>query len=226
MNKNFSALFTLQAILFNVCLIASNLFACKLFCLFGRFTLSGAVIIFPISYILNDTLSEVYGYRKARFVIWTGFAMNVFVVLVSQLVILLPGAPFWTGDEAFRYVFGAAPRSTIASLLAFLAGSTLNALVLSKMKVHSGGKGFAWRAIASSLAGESLDSLIFVPIVFWSMGWKVILVTMACQVVAKVSYEIVILPLTTLIVRKLKAYEGIDVFDRNISYNPFKISDI
>lgn len=94
------------------------------------------------------------------------------------------------------------------------------------MKVHSGGKGFAWRAIASSLAGESLDSLIFVPIVFWSMGWKVILVTMACQVVAKVSYEIVILPLTTLIVRKLKAYEGIDVFDRNISYNPFKISDI
>ncbi len=222
----FSPLFVVLAILFNVCLIASNLFACKLFCIFGKFTLSGAVIIFPISYILNDCLAEVYGYRKARFVIWTGFAMNIFAVLASQLVILLPGAPFWDGDAAFRYVFGAAPRSTIASLLAFLAGSTLNALVLSKMKVGSRGKGFAWRAIASSLAGESLDSLIFVPIVFWSMGWKVILITMACQIVAKVSYEIVILPLTSLIVKKLKEREEVDAFDNGISYNPFRISDI
>ena len=212
-----------MAILFNVCLIASNLFAVKLFCLWDKFTLSGAVIIFPISYILNDCLSEIYGYRKAQLVIWSGFAMNFFFVLVAQLAILLPGAPFWEGDEAFRYIFGATPRATVASLIAFVAGSTTNALVLSKMKVASEGKRFGLRAIVSSLAGESIDSLIFVPIVFWSMGTKVILVTMACQIVAKVCYEIIVLPLTSYVVRKIKTYEGIDTYDREISYNPFTL---
>ena len=214
-----------MAILFNVCLIASNLFAVKLFCLFGKFTLSGAVIIFPISYILNDCLSEVYGYRKAQLVIWSGFAMNFFFVLVSQLVILLPGAPFWEGDEAFRYVFGAAPRATVASLLAFLAGSTINALVMSRMKVADKGKRFGLRAIVSSIAGETIDSLIFVPIVFWNMGAKVILITMACQIVAKVCYEIIVLPLTARIVKRVKAYDGIDTYDNGISYNPFKLKE-
>lgn len=214
-----------MAILFNVCLIASNLFAVKLFCLFGKFTLSGAVIIFPISYILNDCLSEVYGYRKAQLVIWSGFAMNFFFVLVSQLVILLPGAPFWEGDEAFRYVFGAAPRATAASLLAFLAGSTINALVMSRMKVADKGKRFGLRAVVSSIAGETIDSLIFVPIVFWNMGSKVILITMACQIVAKVCYEIIVLPLTARIVKRVKAYDGIDTYDNGISYNPFKLKE-
>ena len=214
-----------MAILFNVCLIASNLFAVKLFCLFGKFTLSGAVIIFPISYILNDCLSEVYGYRKAQLVIWSGFAMNFFFVLVSQLVILLPGAPFWEGDEAFRYVFGAAPRATVASLLAFLAGSTINALVMSRMKVANKGKRFGLRAVVSSVAGETIDSLIFVPIVFWNMGTKVILITMACQIVAKVCYEIIVLPLTARIVKRVKAYDGIDTYDNGISYNPFRLKE-
>ena len=214
-----------MAILFNVCLIASNLFAVKLFCLFGKFTLSGAVIIFPISYILIDCLSEVYGYRKAQLVIWSGFAMNFFFVLVSQLVILLPGAPFWEGDEAFRYVFGAAPRATVASLLAFLAGSTINALVMSRMKVANKGKRFGLRAVVSSVAGETIDSLIFVPIVFWNMGTKVILITMACQIVAKVCYEIIVLPLTARIVKRVKAYDGIDTYDNGISYNPFRLKE-
>lgn len=224
--KVFSPLFVMLAILFNVCLISSNLFACKLTCLFGRFTVSGADVIFPISYILNDCLAEVYGYRKARFVIWTGFAMNLFVVLTACLVNLMPAAHLWDGNAAFQYVFGAAPRSTIASLLAFLAGSTLNAFVLSKMKSESKGKHFALRAVASSLAGETLDSLIFVPIVFWSMGWKVIVMTMACEIVVKVGYEILILPLTGLVVKRLKKYEGTDTYDDGISYNPFKINDL
>ncbi|MBO4444366.1 MAG: queuosine precursor transporter [Bacteroidaceae bacterium] len=225
MKQNHTTTFVVMAILFNVCLIASNLFAVKLFCLFGKFTLSGAVIIFPISYILNDCLSEVYGYRKAQLVIWSGFAMNFFFVLVSQLVILLPGAPFWEGDEAFRYVFGAAPRATVASLLAFLAGSTINALVMSRMKVANKGKRFGLRAVVSSVAGETIDSLIFVPIVFWNMGTKVILITMACQIVAKVCYEIIVLPLTARIVKRVKAYDGIDTYDNGISYNPFRLKE-
>ncbi|MBO7467446.1 MAG: queuosine precursor transporter [Bacteroidaceae bacterium] len=223
--QTYTTTFVVMAILFNVCLIASNLFAVKLFCLFGKFTLSGAVIIFPISYIINDCLSEVYGYQKAQLVIWSGFVMNFFFVLVAQLVILLPGAPFWEGGEAFKYVFGAAPRATLASLLAFVAGSSTNAFVMSKMKVASSGKRFGLRAILSSLAGESIASLIFVPIVFWNLGTKVILVTMACQIVAKVCYEIIVLPLTARVVKIIKSHEGIDIYDRNISYNPFKLKD-
>ena len=114
-----------------------------------------------------------------------------------------------------------APRVTLASLLAFLAGSTLNAFVLSKMKVAQKGRGFSWRAIVSSIAGECLDSLVFMPIAFWGTG-----VMMLCQVSFKVLYEIVILPITNIVVRKLKASEGEDAFDENISYNPFNIKDI
>lgn len=218
--------FVMLAVMFNVCLIASNLFAVKLFCLFGRFTFSGAVVIFPITYIINDLLSEVYGYRKARNVIWLGFAMQLFFILASQLVLALPGADSWDGQEAFRHVFGAAPRAAAASLLAFLVGGTLNAMVMSLMKVAGGGRKFWLRALLSSLAGESADSLIFVPIVFWGLGVRVILVTMACQVVAKVAYELVILPLTAASARALKRREGVDTFDEGISYNPFRWSDV
>lgn len=225
-SQGLSVTFLWMAVLFNVCLIASNLFASKIFMLWDWCVLPGAVIIFPVSYILNDCLCEVYGYRKARLVIWTGFAMNFFFVLVSQLVILLPGAPFWEGQDAFRMVFGAAPKAAVASLLAFLAGSTANAAVMSRMKVADQGRRFGVRAILSSVVGEFIDSLIFIPLVFWQAGTRTVLTMMACQVTAKVLYEIVILPATSAVVRKVKAVEGIDTFDENISYNPFKISDI
>ncbi len=214
-----------MAVLFCTCLIISNLIASKVFVVLGV-TLPAAVIVFPISYILNDCLSEVYGYRRARLVIWMGFLMNFFVVLVTQLAILLPGAVFWDGDEAFRAIFGAAPRATIASLLAFLAGSTLNAWVLSRMKVLQKGKNFWLRAIVSSLVGECADSLIFIPIMFWAMGLKAVLTMMVCQVSAKVLYEIIILPVTKMVVTRVKRREGIDTYDTNISYNPFKIRDL
>ena len=158
-----------MAVLFTVCLIASNLFATKVFAI-GDISLPGAVIIFPVSYILNDCFAEVWGYRKARLVIWTAFAMNFFVVVVGQIVVWLPSAPFWDGGAHFDYMFNMAPRVTLASLLAFLAGSTLNAFVLSKMKVAQKGRGFSWRAIVSSIAGECLDSLVFMPIAFWGTG--------------------------------------------------------
>lgn len=215
----------LMAVLFTVCLIASNLFATKIFAL-GNITLPGAVVIFPVSYILNDCFAEVWGYRKARLVIWTAFAMNFMVVILGQVVVWLPAASFWDGGPHFDYMFSMAPRVTFGSLLAFLAGSTLNALVLSKMKLAQKGRGFSLRAIVSSLAGECLDSLVFMPIAFWGAGISQLAVMMLCQVSFKVLYEIAVLPLTKVVVRKLKASEGEDVFDENISYNPFKISDI
>ena len=222
---SFSLAFVLMAVLFAVCLITSNLLATKVFAIGERIVLPCAVLIFPISYILNDCFTEVYGYRKARLVIWTAFAMNFFVVLFGQIAVWLPAAGFWQGGEHFDFVFKMAPRVAAGSLLAFLLGSTLNALVLSKMKVASKGRGFGWRAILSSLAGEMCDSLVFMPIAFWGTPVKVLAGMMLVQVSFKVLYEIVILPLTTVAVRRLKAHEGIDTFDEGISYNVFKIKD-
>lgn len=225
MNKKVSVVFMLMAVLFIVCLIASNLFATKVFAM-GSITLPGAVIIFPISYILNDCFAEVWGYRKARLVIWTAFAMNFFVAIMGQFVSWLPAASFWDGGEHFDYVFSMAPRVAFASLLAFLAGSTMNAFVMSRMKIATKGKGFSGRAILSSVAGETLDSLIFMPIVFWGADIKSLATMLIAQVTFKVCYEILILPVTIQVVKALKRYEGIDTYDENISYNPFRVYDI
>ena len=225
MKVKFSPLFLLMAVFFTVCLISSNLFATKVITLWG-INLPGAVIVFPVSYILNDCIAEVWGFRKARLVIWMAFAMNLFVVLLGQLVVWLPGAAFWDGAEHFNYMFRMAPRVALASLLAFLVGSNVNALVLSKMKIASGGAGFGWRAILSSVAGEFADSMIFMPLAFWGTPFRTLGAMMLAQVSFKVIYEIVVLPLTALVVRKVKAAEGVDTFDNGISYNPFKIADI
>ena len=231
MNKTtYSPIFLVLAIVFNVCLITSNLFVPRLWQVGTLpFQLPGAVILFPISYIINDCLTEVYGFKKAQTVIWTGFAMCLFVTLVSLLVTNLP-APLFEDSreiaESFDRIFGFVPRSMAGSLLAFVFGSTMNAWVMSKMKVATSGRGFGWRAILSSLAGELTDSLIFMPIAFAGiLPAKVILTMMLTQVTAKVLYEIIILPVTTIVVRKLKQREGIDTYDRNISYNPFNLAE-
>ena len=215
-----------MAVLFTVCLITSNLLATKVFAIGSKITLPCAVLVFPLSYILNDCFTEVYGYRKARLVIWLAFAMNVLTVLFGQIAVWLPAAGFWQGGEHFNFVFGMAPRVVLGSILAFLAGSTLNSLVLSKMKVADKGKRFGVRAILSSVAGELLDSLIFMPIAFIGTPVKVLASMMLFQVSFKILYEIVILPVTALVVRRVKASEGIDVYDKGISYNPFKLADI
>ena len=213
-----------MTVTFIVCLVASNLFAAKLIHIFGL-DLPGAVLVFPISYILNDCICEVWGYRKARLVIWLAFAMNFFVVLFGQLLVWMPAAPFWDGAEHFNYIFHLAPRIAMASLLAFLLGSWLNAAVLSKMKVASEGRLFGIRAIVSSLAGEGIDSLIFMPIAFWGLPVGTLATMMLCQVSFKVVYEILVLPLTARVVNWVKVRESVDTFDKNISYNPFKIAD-
>ena len=226
MKQQFSTTFLLMAIAFVVCLVVSNIFAIKVFTI-GGITLQGADLIFPASYILNDCFVEVWGYRKARLVIWTGFAMNLFVVLFGQLVVWLPAAAGWDGAVHFNYVFNMAPRIAFASLAAFLAGSTLNAFVLSKMKVAQKGKGFSVRSILSSVAGDGLDSLIFLPIAFWGTATPGAMARLLLfQVAFKVCYELVILPVTNLVVRRLKVSEGIDTYDTGISYNPFRITDI
>ena len=162
MKQSVSVSFMLMGILFNVCLIAANLLETKVIQL-GDLTVTAGLLVFPVSYILNDCISEVWGFRKARLIIWSGFAMNFFVVALGLVAVALPAAPFWEGEEHFNFVFGMAPRIVLASLLAFLAGSFLNAYVMSRMKIASQGKRFAWRAITSTLVGETADSLIFSP---------------------------------------------------------------
>lgn len=217
--------FMLIAIAFNVCLIASNLFETKLFHV-GPVNLTGGVIIFPISYIINDCLAEVWGYRKARLVIWSGFIMDFLVVAFAQIVVVLPAAPFWTGGEHFDFIFKMAPRVVVASLLAFFAGSTVNAWIMSRMKIRSHGRHFSVRAIVSTIGGESVDSLIFFPIAFFGVGIRQMLLLMVTQIFLKTMYEVVALPLTNLVVRKLKKVESLDTYDNGISYNPMKIFDV
>lgn len=211
----------LMGIAFNVCLIASNLFETKVIDLLGL-TATGGLVVFPISYIINDCVTEVWGYRRARLVIWTGFASNFLMIAFSQLAIALPAAEFWEGEESFNFIFGLAPRIAVASLLAFLAGSFLNAYVMSRMKVAMAGRHFSVRAIASTVAGEVVDSMIFFPIAFAGLiPVGEIMVMIATQAALKSLYEVVILPLTVRVVRWMKRVEGEDAFDDSISYRIF-----
>lgn len=220
-----------MAVVFAVCLITSNFFVPRVWQVGNLpLQLSGAVLLFPISYIINDCLTEVYGYRKARLVIWLAFALSAFTALMSGLVCLLP-EPFDEGSkplaESFNSLFAMVPRTTVASLIAFIAGSTVNAWILSRMKVLTKGRAFWARAVLSSVGGELVDSCIFFPFVFWGMMPASVIAGMVfTQVVVKTLYEIVVLPLTSWLVRRLKAKEGIDTYDTAISYNPFKLSDI
>lgn len=208
----------LLGMLFNVCLIAANLLETKVIEVCGL-TLTCGLLVFPVSYIINDCIAEVWGFAKARIIIWSGFAMNFFVVAMGLVAVQLPAAPFWEGEEHFNFVFGMAPRIVVASLLAFLVGSFLNAYVMSRMKLKSRGRHFAFRAIASTLVGETADSLIFFPIAFGGvLGWAELIPLMVAQVVLKSMYEVVVLPLTTYVVKVVKRVEQTDVYDEGISY--------
>ncbi len=225
MKHQVSVRFMMLCVLMTVCLISSNIFTTKVFTLWGL-VLTGDLLIFPVAYIINDCISEVYGYRMARLSIWTAFLMNFFVVAVAQVVVAIPGADFWDGGEHFNYIFRMEIKVAVASLAAFFVGSTVNAAVMSLMKKASKGRKFWFRAIVSSIAGDLADSLVFMPIVFWSLGPGKLLLMVACQVLAKLVYEAVFLPLTQEAVRKLKSKEGTDVIDDGISYNPFTVWDI
>ena len=222
-----SVLFMLFSILFCVCLIAANLFETKQIAFFGNITLTGGLIIFPVSYIINDCVCEVWGYQKARLLIWTGFAMNFFFVTVGALCDWLPGAPYWTNDAGFHAVFGLAPRIAAASFVAFLAGSFANAYVMSRMKIASKGHKFSLRAVLSTLAGEGIDSIIFFPLAFLGVVPTTELpLLMLWQIIMKTAYEVVALPITIRIVNRVKHHEGVDAYDNGVNYNILKIFNI
>ena len=225
-NNTVSVSFMLLGILFCVCLVAANLLETKVVQIW-KITATAGLVVFPISYIINDCIAEVWGFRKARLIIWMGFAMDFMVVALAQLAILMPAAPFWEGEEGFNFVFGMAPRIAVASLTAFLVGSFLNAYVMSKMKLASGGKNFSLRAITSTLVGESADSMIFFPVAFGGlMPVGELIKMMVIQAVLKTLYEIIILPVTIRVVNYIKKVDGSDVFDEHISYNVLKIKEL
>ena len=196
-NNTVSVSFMLLGILFCVCLVAANLLETKVVQIW-KITATAGLVVFPISYIINDCIAEVWGFRKARLIIWMGFAMNFMVVALAQLAILMPAAPFWEGEEGFNFVFGMAPRIAVASLTAFLVGSFLNAYVMSKMKLAFGGL---------MPVGELIKMMVI-------------------QAVLKTLYEIIILPVTIRVVNYIKKVDGSDVFDEHISYNVLKIKEL
>lgn len=198
-------LFIILSATFCVCLIASNIFENVIFEA-GPLTLTGGFLVFPLSYIINDFLSEIYGFKQTRRVIFLAFALNLAFVLIAQLVAILPESPM-SGNgaqEHFAFIFRADLRITAASMAAFLTGSLTNSLVMGRLKARRGDEGFCSRAIVSSLAGETLDSIVFFPIAFHGVGFRNMLVLMVTQVVLKTAYEIVILPLTAFLVRKAR----------------------
>ena len=218
-----------MGILFCTCLIASNLLETKILQFTPSFTITAGVLCFPLSYILNDCIAEVWGFRKARLIIWSAFLMNFLVVALGQLAVLLPAASFWKENEAhFNFVFGLAPRIAVASFLAFLVGSFINAYVMSRMKLRSRGRHFSARAIVSTLFGEGADSLIFFPLAFGGlMPFAELLRLMLIQVVVKTLYEVIALPLTIRVVDFVKKLDETDTFDSDLdSYNPLKVFDL
>lgn len=218
--------FMLLGILFCVCLIASNLLVSKVIQL-GPFSVTAGILVFPVSYIINDCIAEVWGFKKARLIIWMGFFMNFFVAALGLLAIAIPAAPYWHNDEAFNYVFGLVPQVALGSFLAFIVGSFVNAYIMSKMKIKSQGKHFSLRAIISTIGGEGFDSLIFFPIALGGhFSMSHILGLIIVEVVLKTLYEILILPITIRVVNYIKDLEGMDVYDDNISYNILKINDL
>jgi uncharacterized integral membrane protein (TIGR00697 family) len=226
MKNQVSVTFMLAGILFTTCLLLANILAVKIIQI-GPWAAPAGVLIFPIAYILNDVIAEVWGYRKARLIIWSGFAMNILMVLFFSLAIALPFAPFWTDQQSFAKIIGSTPRIVFASIMAYLVGSFLNAYIMSRMKIRSQGKNFGLRAIVSTLAGESADSFIFILVAFAGIFQiNALIIMIATQALLKTIYEIIVLPLTTIVVNWIKKVENQNVFDKSISYNPFKVGEL
>ena len=226
MKKQFSLPVVVMAMMFAVFLILANLMEVKVvkICIL---TATAGLSVFPISYIINDCIVEVYGFAKARFVIWMGFLLNMIFVVFLQVCISLPCDPSWTAQAAVEQVFGNTPRILLGSFVAFIVVLLVNAQVMSRMKVRDGGKRFSLRAIMSTVFGESADSLIFFPIAFAGMLPLATIVTLVwTQVMLKTLYEIVALPITIRVVKLLKRVEGADVTDVNVDYKWWKVFKI
>lgn len=213
-------------LLFTTCLIVANIVEQKLIAV-GPVEATAGLLIFPVSYIVNDLIAEVWGYRKARLIIWYGFLMNFVAVAVFRLSILVPGSDNFHQQEPFALVLGNTTRITLASFVAFLFGSFLNAYVMSRLKILQHGRGFSLRAIASTVVGEGADSLVFFTIAFGGvLPTRDLLMLILTQIGMKTAYEIIALPLTNRLVKWVKRKEHTDVYDTDVSYKPWKVRDI
>ena len=217
--KNVSKMFMIIAVVYVTCLLLSNLVAGKMWAVTDSITLPAAVILFPITYIFADVFTEVYGFKKARIIIWLGFGCSFFAVVVYLITIALPHPGFWEGQEAYKTVLGTTPRVADASFVGYLFGEFSNSVVLSKLKVATKGKKLWIRTILSTLVGEGLDSVIFVMISFWgTMDNSTVLHMILYQYLFKVCYEALFTPLTYAAVNRIKKIEGVDHFDYDENY--------
>jgi queuosine precursor transporter len=218
--QKYSSWFIIAVVIFITCLITANITAVKLVNIFG-FVLPAAIVIFPMSYIFGDVLTEVYGYRQARRVIWLGFFCNLIAVVAIWLGQVLPPASFWEGQAAYERILGYTPRLLMASFLAYLVGEFANSFVLAKMKIATKGRWLWTRTVSSTLVGQGLDSLVFMTLAFVGTipitGLASAIVT---QWLAKSAYEAAATPLTYAAVNFLKRREGIDVYDYDTPFNP------
>jgi uncharacterized integral membrane protein (TIGR00697 family) len=221
--EGYSLSFVVVVALFITALITANITAVKLLGVFGL-VLPAGILVFPISYICGDVLTEVYGYRVARRVIWLGFFCNLLAVVAIYLGGILPAAPFWQDQQAYETILGYTPRLLVASFLAYLVGEFANSYVLAKMKVATGGRWLWSRTIGSTLVGQGLDSLVFIVLAFvgtiplWAMISAIV-----AQWLVKSAYEALATPLTYLVVNRLKRTEGIDVYDHDTRFNPLLV---
>ncbi|HEX3065330.1 MAG TPA: queuosine precursor transporter [Candidatus Polarisedimenticolia bacterium] len=222
-DQRFSAYFVAVAAVFVTCLVVSNIIAVKLISV-GGFILPAAIAIFPISYLLADVLTEVYGFRAARRVIWLGFFCNLLAVAAIYIGGALPAAVFWPNQPAYDSILGATPRILCASFLAYLLGEFANTMIMSRLKVKMAGRHLWLRTIGSTLIGQGLDSAVFITIAFAGMmPTGVLLGAVVTQWLVKSAYEALATPLTYAMVSLLKRREGIDVYDRQLRLNPFAI---
>ena len=190
----------------------------------GEWSFGAGVLFFPVSYIIGDVLTEVYGYARARRVIWTGFAALLFMAFMAWVVVQLPPAAGWPGQAAYEFVFGNSWRIVLASMIAFWAGEFANSYVLAKMKIWTRGRHLWMRTIGSTVVGQGLDSLIFYPLAFWGLaGWPVELLWQGVlsQWAIKTAWEALLTPVTYAVVGSLKKAEGVEVFDTDTDFSPF-----
>ncbi|MBI5032103.1 MAG: queuosine precursor transporter [Chloroflexi bacterium] len=210
--------------IFVTCLIVSNIIVVKIVGL-GPMTLSGAIVIFPISYIFGDILTEVYGYARSRQVIWIGFACNLLAVLAIQTAAMLPAADFWDGQAAYDRILGYAPRFLVASLIAYLLGEFVNSFILAKLKIMTRGKWLWSRTISSTLFGQIVDTAVFSLVAFVGTLTLFEMVSISFwEWLIKCSYEIIATPVTYAVVNYLKRTEHEDYYDYDTDFNPLKVS--
>jgi uncharacterized integral membrane protein (TIGR00697 family) len=203
-------------------LLLSNLIGASKLATVQGFTFGAGILFFPVSYVIGDVLTEVYGYANARRCVWAGFFALIFMAFMSFVVVAMPPAPGWDGQAAYESVFGSTWRIVLASLTAFWAGEFVNSFVLARMKVLTSGKHLWTRTIGSTVFGQAIDSAIFYPVAFlgtWTN--QQVLTVMVTNWAMKVVWEVVLTPVTYAVIAWLKRREGVDVFDENVDFSPF-----